>query len=81
MRLGAEVAYVDPHVPEIDEAGPKMQSISPFASFAAYDAVVVITHHRAFDYARMLREAQLIIDTRDALRGVAGDRSKIVDPL
>jgi UDP-N-acetyl-D-glucosamine dehydrogenase len=78
LRLGAEVAYVDPHVPEIDEAGPKMRSVSPFASFAPHDAVVVITHHRALDYERMLLEAQLIIDTRDVFRSVPGDRSKIV---
>ena len=78
QRLGAEVSYVDPHVPEIDEAGLKMQSVSPFASFAPYDAVVIITHHRAFDWQRMLNEASLIVDTRDALRGIAGDRDKIV---
>ena len=78
LRLGADVSYVDPHVPEIDEAGPTLKSISPFASFAEYDAVVVITHHRAFDYTRMLAEAPLIVDTRDALRNIAGDRSKIV---
>jgi UDP-N-acetyl-D-glucosamine dehydrogenase len=78
LRLGGEVTYVDPHVPECDEAGPTMHSVSPFASFAPYDAIVVITHHRAFDYERMLREAQLIVDTRDALRGVAGDRTKVV---
>jgi UDP-N-acetyl-D-glucosamine dehydrogenase len=77
LRLGADLSYVDPHVPEIEEAGPKMESISPFASFAPYDAVVVITHHRAFDYERMLREAKLIVDTRDALRDVPGDRSKV----
>ncbi len=78
VRLGAQVAYVDPHVPEIEEAGLKMQSVSPFASFSGYDAVVVITHHRALDWPRMLAEASLIVDTRDALRGVAGDREKIV---
>jgi UDP-N-acetyl-D-glucosamine dehydrogenase len=55
-----------------------MRSVSPFASFAPHDAVVVITHHRALDYERMLLEAQLIIDTRDAFRSVPGDRSKIV---
>ena len=78
LRLGAEVAYVDPHVPEIDEAGPPMRSISPFASFAPYDAVVIITHHRALDYERMLAEALLIVDTRDALRNFRGDRSKVI---
>jgi len=77
-RLGAQISYVDPHVPEIDEAGLKMQSVSPFASFSGYDAVVVITNHRALDWPRMLAEASLIVDTRDALRGIAGDREKIV---
>ena len=78
IRLGAAVSYVDPHVPHVEEAGLEMQSVSPFASFASYDAVVVITHHRALDWERMLSEASLIVDTRDALRGIAGDRDKIV---
>jgi UDP-N-acetyl-D-glucosamine dehydrogenase len=78
IRLGAEVSYVDPHVPELEEGGHKMTSVSPFASFANYDAVVVITNHRALDWPRMLAEASLIVDTRDALRGVTGDREKIV---
>jgi UDP-N-acetyl-D-glucosamine dehydrogenase len=78
LKLGASVSYVDPHVPEIEEAGLKMQSVSPFASFSGYDAVVVITHHRALDWPRMLAEAQLVVDTRDALRNVPGDRDKIV---
>ena len=55
-----------------------MQSVSPFASFAPYDAVVIITNHRALDWQRMLDEASLIIDTRDGLRGITGDRDKIV---
>jgi UDP-N-acetyl-D-glucosamine dehydrogenase len=78
VRLGAVVSYVDPHVPDIEEAGRKMQSVSPFASFAPYDVVIVITHHRALDWQRMLAEASLIVDTRDVFRGFSGDREKIV---
>ena len=78
LRLGANVSYVDPHVPEVEEVALKMQSVSPFASFAPYDAIVIITNHRALDWQRMLSEASLIIDTRDALRGMTGDRDKIV---
>jgi len=55
-----------------------MRSISPFASFAPYDVVVIVTHHRSLDWKRMLEEAPLIVDTRDALRDVPGDRTKIV---
>jgi UDP-N-acetyl-D-mannosaminuronate dehydrogenase len=39
--------------------------------------VVIVTDHSALDRARLLAEAKLIVDTRDALRGVAGDRSRI----
>ncbi|HKQ69675.1 MAG TPA: nucleotide sugar dehydrogenase [Polyangiaceae bacterium] len=77
IRLGANISYVDPHVPEINEGGHKLSSVSPFASFATYDAIVVITNHRALDWPRMLAEAQLIIDTRDALRNVPGDHGKV----
>jgi UDP-N-acetyl-D-glucosamine dehydrogenase len=77
-RLGANVSYVDPHVPKLNEAGVQMQTVSPFASFAGYDAIVVISNHRAFDWHRMLAEAELIVDTRDAFRGIAGDHRNVV---
>jgi UDP-N-acetyl-D-glucosamine dehydrogenase len=78
LRLGADVAYIDPHVAEIDEAGVKMKSVPPSTSFAAYDAVVIITHHKALDYKRMLVQARLIVDTRDALRGLHDRSDKVV---
>jgi UDP-N-acetyl-D-glucosamine dehydrogenase len=77
-RLGAELSYVDPHVAEFDEAGVRMRSIPLTASFAPFDAVVVITHHKALDYQRMVREAKLIVDTRDALREHSGGSAEIV---
>jgi UDP-N-acetyl-D-glucosamine dehydrogenase len=77
LRLGANIAYLDPHVGEIDEPGAKMRSVPSSASFAAYDVVVIITNHRALDYARMLEEAPLIVDTRDALRGLAEKSPKV----
>ena len=46
--------------------------------YGAYNVVVLVTDHSDVDYARMLREAKIIVDTRDALRGVPGDKSKVV---
>jgi UDP-N-acetyl-D-glucosamine dehydrogenase len=77
-RLGADVAYVDPHVPELEEGGHAMKSVAPDAGFGGYDAIVIVTHHRSIDYDRMVREADLIVDTRDALRAVKTGREKIV---
>lgn len=76
--LGAEVSYLDPHVPEVDEGGVVMRSLPRNTSFADFDAVVVVTNHAAFDYERMLREAKIVVDTRDALRSVPGDKSRVV---
>ncbi len=76
--LGAELSYLDGHVPEVDEHGMEMKSVSASVRFDAYDAVVIVTDHSGVDYARMLREAPLLIDTRDALRNVEGDHSKVL---
>jgi UDP-N-acetyl-D-glucosamine dehydrogenase len=38
---------------------------------------VIVTDHTALGRERLLREAKLVVDTRDALRGVAGDRSRV----
>jgi UDP-N-acetyl-D-glucosamine dehydrogenase len=75
--LGAELDYLDAHVPEVDEHGMEMRSVSSSVSFADYDAVVIVTDHTGVDYARMLREAPVLVDTRDALRNVEGDHRKV----
>jgi UDP-N-acetyl-D-glucosamine dehydrogenase len=76
--LGAKVDYEDRHVPEVDEPGMQMRSVPPSVDYGAYDAVAIVTDHSCVDYARMLRQAKVVVDTRDALRGVEGDRSKIL---
>jgi UDP-N-acetyl-D-glucosamine dehydrogenase len=65
-------------VPEVDEGGIAMQSVPLEVDFGGFDAVVIVTDHTAIDYARMLREAKIIVDTRDALRDQEGDKSKVI---
>jgi UDP-N-acetyl-D-glucosamine dehydrogenase len=77
QQRGARVAYMDPYVPTVAEHGLEMDGVDPASSFTPYDLVVVVTDHGLLDRERLLREAQLIVDTRDALRGVPGDRTKI----
>lgn len=43
-----------------------------------FDCVVIVTHHSAIDYGVLVRESALIVDTRNATKGVPGDRGKIV---
>jgi UDP-N-acetyl-D-glucosamine dehydrogenase len=80
---GAAVDYHDPHVPKI----PPTRHYGPIAGRAsvaltegavgAYDAVVIVTDHDAVDYALVARTAKLVVDTRNALRGME-NRANIV---
>ncbi|MBK7586820.1 MAG: nucleotide sugar dehydrogenase [Myxococcales bacterium] len=74
---GADIAYMDPHVATFEEEGLQLTGVDPAGSFAPWDCVVIITDHTALDRKRLFAEAKLIVDTRDALFGVAGDRSKV----
>jgi UDP-N-acetyl-D-glucosamine dehydrogenase len=71
---GADVAYHDPWVPELDEDGVTLSSVPLDPS--AYDAVVIVTAHSQIDYARLVDDAALVVDLRNATgrAGVASDK-------
>jgi UDP-N-acetyl-D-glucosamine dehydrogenase len=77
MGRGANVSIMDPYVTEVDEEGVKLTAVDPKSSFADYDLVVIVTDHSSLERERLMKEAKAILDTRDALRGVSGDRSKV----
>jgi UDP-N-acetyl-D-glucosamine dehydrogenase len=77
MRLleekGAVVLFHDPLVAEIREDGHVRKSI-PFSEqeIAAADCVVIITDHQSVDYETVVHRAKLVVDTRNATRGISG---------
>jgi len=78
MRLlqekGAVLSYSDPYIPVISEDGLELDSL-PLRNgrLGSVDCVVILTNHREFDYPAVARDARLVVDTRNALAGVAGD--------
>jgi UDP-N-acetyl-D-glucosamine dehydrogenase len=73
-QRGAIVSYSDPHVPEVDEHGFEMRAIPETAALeSGIDCAVIVTDHRGFDYDRLVLQSPLIVDTRNALKGRAGD--------
>ncbi len=75
--LGATVDYSDPHVPATwparkHDMAMRSVPITP-AGVAAYDAVIVSTAHRAFDWAMIARHARLVVDSRNAMAPYAAD--------
>ena len=59
---GAEVAYHDPHVAELPKHGLSSQPLEP----GAYDCVTIVTAHSAIDYERLVEDAKLVVDFRNA---------------
>src|SRR5579863_7608531 len=82
QQRGAHVDYHDPFFPQM----PKMRrydftmtSVEPTAeNLAVYDAVLIATDHSSSDYEAVVRNARLVVDTRNATRCVTEGRERIV---
>jgi UDP-N-acetyl-D-glucosamine dehydrogenase len=48
------------------------------AALASYDAALIVTDHSSYDYAAIVRDSRLVVDTRNATKGVKEQREKIV---
>ncbi len=69
QQKGAKVRYHDPYVPILALAGHSYASV-PLSSLAEYDAVVVLTDHSCIDYKHVVADSSLVLDTRNATRGL-----------
>lgn len=78
-RKGARVSYTDPYVPVLHHGPVNMSSISiEDALKAGADCAVIVTDHATFDYAAIAAKFPLIVDSRNALKGL---KSPNVFPL
>jgi UDP-N-acetyl-D-glucosamine dehydrogenase len=69
QKRGGNISYTDPHVPQIRLEDDKVLTENSAAMKSA-DCVVIVTDHSAFDYKQLLADAALIVDTRNAMKGV-----------
>jgi UDP-N-acetyl-D-glucosamine dehydrogenase len=67
---GATVSYTDPYFPSFKHAGLDLVSVPEAEMHHGKDVGVIITDHKAFDYAAMVKQFPLLVDTRNALKGV-----------
>jgi UDP-N-acetyl-D-glucosamine dehydrogenase len=75
---GATVQYNDPFFPSVGRGRKydlQMWS-SPVEDLGRFDCVVIVTDHSVYDYSRIVAEARLVIDCRNATRGI--DSAKVV---
>jgi UDP-N-acetyl-D-glucosamine dehydrogenase len=69
--LGADLAYHDPHVPRLRQAGLVSQPLDEALSWA--DVAVIITAHPEIDHDRVAQRARLVVDLRGVTRHVVSD--------
>ncbi len=72
-RRGAEVSYTDPFVPAFQHGTHDLSSVPETEAHAGVDCAVIVTNHSSFDYPAMVKRFPLVVDTRNALKGQAGE--------
>jgi len=79
QRKGADVRYADPFVPSLEHEGLATPRVDPTADvLRTADAVIVVTDHKEFDYPMIVKTADLVIDARNATRGIEAPSDRLV---
>jgi len=69
-NAGSDVSYHDPFVPEFD--GLRSVPLDP----KAYDCIAIVTAHTTIDYDKLVEDASVVVDLRNATgaKGTASDK-------
>ncbi len=71
---GARLSYSDPYVPRLSQKTLVLDSIDPDEALqGGIDCAVITTDHAGFDHEDIARRAPVVVDTRNALKGVERD--------
>jgi UDP-N-acetyl-D-glucosamine dehydrogenase len=79
---GANISYHDPFIPVIEPHGGSTIHLESVElndqALQDADCVLILTDHSAIDYQRVVDQAKLVVDTRNASKVVENNREKIV---
>jgi UDP-N-acetyl-D-glucosamine dehydrogenase len=76
QKEGAVVGYNDPYFPFVGR-GRKydlQMKCSSLDNLGQYDCVLIVTDHTDYDYKKIVSEAKLVVDSRNATRGIKSDK-------
>ena len=73
---GAEVFYNDPYFARVGRGRhyDLNMTSTPLDNLGQYDAVVIVTDHSTYDYKAIVAESQLVVDTRNATKGIRSEK-------
>jgi UDP-N-acetyl-D-glucosamine dehydrogenase len=69
---GAVVSYNDPFFPFVGKGRhyDLQMKNTPLENLGQYDCVLIVTDHSSYDYQKIVSEAQLVVDSRNATKGI-----------
>jgi len=75
QKEGAQVSYNDPYFPFIGKGRhyDLQMKCTPVENVGEYDCVLIVTDHSDYDYRWIAEHASLVVDTRNAMRGIHGN--------
>ncbi|MGA2091552.1 MAG: nucleotide sugar dehydrogenase [Endomicrobiales bacterium] len=68
------IDYFDPLVKSVNLGDHVMKSLADLKTIGRYDAVVIVTNHTGMDYKLIVQHSRLIIDSRNATKGIVSDK-------
>jgi UDP-N-acetyl-D-glucosamine dehydrogenase len=74
QQRGALVEYNDPFFATVGHGRKYALNMSstPLEKISEFDCVVIVTDHTQYDFAMIVEKAQLVVDTRNATKGIEG---------
>jgi UDP-N-acetyl-D-glucosamine dehydrogenase len=79
MAKGAKVEYHDPYIPKLKHETIDLTSVPDMMqAVKSSDCVVIITNHSVYDYGEILKQAKLIVDSRNAIGAAGKNNPKVV---
>jgi UDP-N-acetyl-D-glucosamine dehydrogenase len=73
---GAEVVYNDPYLPTVGRGRHYNLNMTctPLTQLGDYDCVLIMTDHSDYDYKDIVKQAQLVVDSRNATKGIQSEK-------
>ncbi|MHB1020767.1 MAG: nucleotide sugar dehydrogenase [Acidobacteriaceae bacterium] len=75
-QSGAEISYNDPYFPTVGRGRhyDLNMTCTPLDRLDQYDCVLIVTDHSDYDYPSIVRQSRLVIDTRNATKGIVSPK-------
>lgn len=76
QQQGAEVSYHDPYFAFVGQGRHYKLNMNcaSLDTLGQYDCVVIVTDHSNYDFRHIVEQAQLVVDTRNATKGITSEK-------